>query len=99
MFTIDQAMPYLQLIGYIITVIYFVRSTKGIKKSKLEEEIEQINTINKLVEAVKALVKLHELEVEQRKATDNYAKETRLRLRLILQQHKANHNQEITGGD
>ena len=99
MITMEQVMPFLQLIGYIITVIYFVRSTKGIKKSKLEEEIEQINTINKLVEAVKALVKLHELEVEQRKVSDKYAQETRTRVRLMLQQHKLNHNQDIIGGD
>ena len=92
-----EVLSYLQLFGYIATVIYFVRSTKAVKRSKLQAEIDQINTIDKLVKAVDALMTLHKLEVEQRKASDTYAQETRMKVRLMLQQHKANHNQNIEG--
>lgn len=90
-------MSVLQLFGYLIVIVYFVRSTKNIQRDKIIAEQKQADTVDKLVSAVTTLMKLHELEVTQRKSSDAFALETRMKLRLMLQQHKANHNQDIEG--
>lgn len=97
------ALLIVQLIGYAITVIYFVRATRTGFETKLKAQYDLVGKVDDLVASINTLKELHEREradiLEQTKEDRKYSHRTRDMVTMMRIQHKMNHDQDIIGGD